>query len=118
MKNTTAVGLRAEQQACQYLENLGYEILQRNFKNRFCEIDIISRNTEYICSVEVKFRSNNSYGGGLGAVSEDKKRRISRAFEYWLHQNPEYLKLQPRLDIISISGNQQITFIENAIEQH
>ncbi len=73
MKNTTAVGMRAEDLAAQYLVQHGYEILQRNFKNRFSELDIIAKNTEYICCIEVKYRNSDDYGGGLGAISADKK---------------------------------------------
>ena len=42
MKNTTAVGLRAEQLASEYLTKKGYTIVGRNFRNRYCEIDILA----------------------------------------------------------------------------
>jgi len=116
MKNTTAIGSQAEDLAAQYLISQGYKILQRNFKNRFSELDIIAKNTEYICCVEVKYRNTDDYGGGLGAISADKKKRLARGFEYWLYENPQYAKLQPRIDVIAVGGNEQIQFIENAIE--
>lgn len=115
MKNTTAIGLKAEDLAADYLVKNGYKIIERNFRNRFCEIDIIAANTEYICLVEVKYRKNNLYGGGIGAINSNKQKRLRNGFEFWLSKADQYGHLQPRIDIISIDSSGTIELIENAI---
>jgi putative endonuclease len=116
MKNTTSIGIEAESKACDYLQNKGYKIIERNYRNRFSEIDIVCLDSEYICLVEVKYRKNSSYGGGAGAINRDKQGRLRRAFEYWLMENENYSNLQPRIDIVSVDSLDNIEHIENAIE--
>ena len=115
MKNTTSIGIEAESKACEYLQNKGYKIIERNYRNRFCEIDIVCFNTEYICLVEVKYRKNSNYGGGAGAINRDKQNRLRRAFEYWLMKNENYSNLQPRIDVVLVDQDCNIEHIENAI---
>ena len=115
MKNTTKIGLDAEAKACEYLIGHGYKIIKRNYRNRFCEIDIICADDEYICLIEVKYRKNNIFGGGFGAINYNKQQRLKRAFEYWLSENHQYSDLQPRIDVISVDESGKIEYIENAI---
>ena len=74
MKNTTKIGMDAEAKACEYLIGFGYKIIERNYRNRFCEVDIICQNNEFICLVEVKYRKNDFYGGGFGAINYEKQK--------------------------------------------
>ncbi len=116
MKNTTAVGNTAETITCKYLEDIGFRVLQRNYKDRFCEIDIVCINKEYIVFVEVKYRARADYGGAVGAVTPAKLVRMRNSAEYWLAMHPEYQTKQPRLDVVTVVGdiNQPtITHIED-----
>lgn len=115
MKNTTYIGNIAEGKACDYLNNKGYKIVERNYKNRFCEIDILCTKDNYICLVEVKYRKNSNYGGGAGAINYDKQNRLRRAFEYWLMENESYSNLQPRIDVVLVDQQKSIEHITNAI---
>lgn len=115
MKNTTAIGNRAETLTCEYLVKNGYEIVDRNYRDRYCEIDIIAKNSEYICFVEVKYRNTEAFGGGLGAVNAGKQTRLKRSAEYWLADNQEYEKLQPRIDVIAVDADKNVEIIENAV---
>lgn len=115
MKNTTAIGNQAEVLACEYLANAGYKIIAKNYRNRFCEIDVIAKNEEFIIFVEVKYRSSENYGGGLGAVNFQKQTRLRRSAEYWLAYNQWNEKLQPRIDVIAIDGTKQIEHLENVL---
>jgi putative endonuclease len=115
MKNTTAVGKHAEDLAAKYLQDQKYEIIDRNYRDRFCEIDIIARNKECICFVEVKFRNTTDFGGGFGAIHSDKQRRLQQSAEYWLSSHPEFQALQPRIDVIAVDQNDQIEHLENAL---
>lgn len=115
MKNTTTVGKQAESTASKYLIERGYALVARNYRNRFCEIDIIVRNEEYICFVEVKYRSSDNFGGGLGAVEYFKQGRLKKSAEYWLSEHQEYSGLQPRIDVIAVNQSNVIEHIENAV---
>ncbi len=116
MKNTTAIGQKAEELSAQYLQKQGYKIIDRNYRDRFCEIDIIVRNKEYICFVEVKFRNTNDFGGGFGAIHTDKQRRLKQSAEYWLASHSEFQSLQPRIDVVAVDQNDTIEYLENALD--
>lgn len=117
-KNTTAVGNQAETLACEYLLAKKYKIIERNYKDRFCEIDIVASHKDTIAFVEVKYRSRVDFGGAIGSITPDKLKRMHNSAEYWLVRNLDYQKLQPRLDVITIVGDlnrPRIDHIENCI---
>ena len=94
-----------EQYAVNYLESKGHRILARNYRSRFGEIDIISRQDSYIIFHEVKYRKNNQYG-------YPAEQKIRKTAELFMYQNR--IDLFSRFDIIAIDGNNKITHIENA----
>lgn len=71
------VGKKGEDLACSYLENLHYQILERNFHTRFGEIDIIAREKKALIFVEVKTRRSQSYGSPAESVG----RKNARTFQ-------------------------------------
>lgn len=80
MKNNKEKGKAGEDKASVYLKSLGYEIIERNFRSRFGEIDIIARNGNDIVFVEVKARRNNDYGmpqEAVGKRKQDKLRKLA-----------------------------------------
>lgn len=116
IKNTTAVGNRAETLACQYLLDKKYKIIERNYKDRFCEIDIVASHQDIIAFVEVKYRARTDFGGAIGSITPAKLKRMRNSAQYWLVRNPDYQELQPRIDVITITGdikNPQLNHIEN-----
>lgn len=115
MKNTTAIGQQAEDLAAKYLTSNGYKIVERNYRDRFCEIDIIACNKESICFVEVKFRNTNDFGGGVGAIHSDKQRRLRQSAESWLSSHAGFENLQPQIDVIAVDQQNQIEHLPNAI---
>ena len=117
MKNTTAIGNQAETLACGYLIKNGYKIVTRNYRDRLCEIDIIANNKEYVCFVEVKYRNNESFGGGFGAFNLTKQNRLKRLSEYCLCNNPIYKKLEHMIDVIAVDAEENIDMVENAVFQ-
>jgi putative endonuclease len=109
-------GTKAEDLACIFLQERNYKVLARNYKDRFCEIDIIAHNKTTLAFVEVKYRRRADFGGAIGAITADKYRRMQLSAEFWLSQNQEFSKLQPRLDVITLVGdisNPQIEHLEN-----
>jgi len=119
MKNTTAIGNQAETLACEYLQGNGYKVIQRNYKDRFCEIDIVASNKTTIIFVEVKYRSRVDYGGAASSITSNKAQRMTHSAEYWLATHEGYEKIQPRIDVMTIVGeisNPTIEHFESAIE--
>jgi putative endonuclease len=82
--STVAAGGRAEAAAAFYLAALGYEIVERNFRRKHCEIDIVVRYETHIIFVEVKYRVTDDFGSGLEYITADKLHRMSRAAETWV----------------------------------
>ena len=66
--NQRQLGSLYEERATEYLKTKGYRILERNFRNRMGEIDIIAKDGAYFCFIEVKYRTSNRYGSPLEAV--------------------------------------------------
>lgn len=84
---TTMVGRQAERAAAQYLENLGYAIVERNWRRRECEIDIVASQTDTIFFVEVKFRMTDDNGSGIEYIGPTKLRQMSYAARRWVAEN-------------------------------
>jgi putative endonuclease len=71
------LGKSGEELACAELRRRGYAILERRYRTRFGEIDIIARDGEVIAFVEVKARVGRDFGGGAAAVTPGKQRKVS-----------------------------------------
>ncbi len=110
MKNTTQIGNRGESAVALYLEAHKHKIIARNWRTKFCEIDIISlaRNSQNeieIYFTEVKMRQNTHFGGGLAAITPTKLRQMHRAAEFFLAKYPKFRNLQPLLAAAEVDGN-------------
>jgi len=97
-----AIGDRAESAAAQYLQSLRYEIIDRNWKTKWCEIDIIARKNAVLYFVEVKYRRSARQGGGIAAVTPVKLRQMKFAAELWLQK---FGTADARLSVIEVSGD-------------
>lgn len=83
MSNNRAVGTDYEKKAAQYLETLGYQILEQNFRCRMGEIDLVAKESGYLVFIEVKYRSSVQMGEPQEAVDYRKQRKICRAASYY-----------------------------------
>ena len=84
---TKTVGDRAESVVANYLKKNGHEIVERNWKTKFCEIDIVSSLGETIYFTEVKYRQTAAQGGGMAAITPKKLRQMRFAAEYYAVKN-------------------------------
>jgi putative endonuclease len=94
-------GTPGESLACDHLRRHRFEILERNFRSRAGEIDIVARDGDVLVFVEVKERSDASHGAAVEAVTGPKRRRVIRAAERWAaahHQSESRI----RFDVVSI----------------
>ncbi|MGA1846201.1 YraN family protein [Deferribacter abyssi] len=105
------LGKVGEKKAVKYLISKGYEIIEKNYRCKFGEIDIIARKDDVIVFVEVKTRKDNKFGYGFEAVDRKKINKIIKvAKRFLISRNIE----NPcRFDVISIDAD-TITHIENA----
>lgn len=113
--NKRAVGARNEELACRYLMEQGVRILDRNFRCKIGEIDIIGIDKGTYVFFEVKYRRNNINGMPYEAVNYYKQKTISRVAYFYktikkLPDNGSF-----RFDIISILGD-EITWFKNAFQ--
>ena len=94
-------GKIGEDIATRYLEQNGYEIIQRNFECKIGEIDIIAKDKEEIVFVEVKTRVSALYGQPKDAVDVTKKKHIYRTAEFYIYIR--HLENYPvRIDVIEV----------------
>jgi putative endonuclease len=96
------LGQEGEDRACQYLRQQGYEIIARNWRSRFGEIDIIARNEGSLVFVEVKTRSKAGFGGPEAALGLHKRKRIIAAAKAYLGMVESDLPV--RFDLVAIQG--------------
>ena len=100
---TKQIGDNGETTACHYLEGLGHEIIDRNWKTKFCEIDIVSRKDTVIFFTEVKYRKNANQGGGLAAITPAKLRQMGFAAKLYSAKN-NLNQADLRLAVIAATG--------------
>lgn len=102
--NTTAVGRRAELVVCNYLESKGFVVLDKNWRTRWCEIDIVATRGGVVCFCEVKYRASSSCGSGLDYIIPSKIRQMKLAALFWLSKNN--WQGDWRLGVAEVSGKQ------------
>lgn len=111
-KNKRQTGTNYEQAAGFYLEQMGYEILEYNYRCCFGEIDIIAKDGIYLVFCEVKYRSGTGKGSPLEAVDSRKQHTIFRCASYYL-TGRGLGDVPCRFDVIGIEGT-RITHIKDA----
>lgn len=101
--STRATGSEYEELAANCLMQNGYRILKRNYRCHAGEIDLIAKDGEYLCFVEVKYRKTDTFGGALAAVNTAKQQRICRSALFYLTQNG-YTDTTPcRFDVVGVT---------------
>lgn len=97
------IGQVAEDEAAKFLQNKGYKIIDRNWKTKYCEIDIIAKKNNVIHFVEVKYRRQENQGGGLAAITHKKLKQMQFAAEIWQTNHPQHTE-DLQLVAIAMSG--------------
>ncbi len=110
---TTHRGREAERLAGHYLEGQGLRIVERNFRVRGGEIDLICREGRCLVFVEVRLRGRSDFGGAAASITAQKRQRLVLAARHYLQRSPE---ADCRFDCIlleRLDGN-AIEWIKNA----
>ena len=102
---TRQIGDKGEQAAADWLTARGHEIVARNWRTRYCEIDIVSVKGEVLYFTEVKYRKNDDFGDGLAAITAKKQWQMRFAAELFLADKPECSGMAAKLLAASVSGD-------------
>ena len=104
-ENLRKTGKEMEDLAADYLSSRGVRILERNFRSREAEIDIIAREDRTLIFVEVKARkTGEKSGSGAEAVGAAKQKRICRCADYYMHEKGiDPYSTGIRFDVIAIT---------------
>ena len=83
----------------------GHEIIERNWRTQYCEIDIVSKKDNVLYFTEVKYRKNDNFGDGLAAITDKKQRQMRFSAEMFIAKNPQHESLDMQMLAISVDGN-------------
>ena len=115
--NTRQIGNQGENLAINYLIENGYTIIKQNFHfGKQGEIDIIARDADYLCFIEVKTRNNRNYGDPLSSITPSKVKKLRRTAQGYLYVN-KIENQACRFDVVSIDHSgigSKIELIQNA----
>ncbi|MCG8431172.1 MAG: YraN family protein [Candidatus Omnitrophica bacterium] len=112
-----SVGQNAEQRAAAYLAHQGYRVIARNYRNKYGEIDIVARDGDTLCFIEVKSRLEGTEDP-CAAVSEPKQRRLSRIALVFCAERG-FDDCNARFDVIGVvrsAGGSRVVLIKDAFE--
>lgn len=116
--NTKILGNRGEDAAASFLERHGLSVLERNFRVKTGEIDIIARDGRTLVFVEVKTRRTEAYGRPGAAVGFRKQQKIIECARWYLRQR-QIESCPCRFDVIEVlagEGHARIRHIKGAFE--
>ncbi len=111
-------GKKGEELAVRLLAQSGYRIIARNFRARCGEIDIIAKDGDTVCFIEVKSRSSDRFGTPQEALSAVKQRKIAKVALLFLKKSG-LLESAARFDVVSVlsgQGTPRLELIKNAFE--
>lgn len=95
------LGRYGEDRACEYLERLGYQLLERNFRCKTGELDIVAQDGKTVVFIEVKTRSSQLAGHPFEAITASKQARIRRLAAEWCAKY-QVANVQVRIDAIAV----------------
>lgn len=108
LATTRQIGDKGEQTAADWLAADGHEIIARNWRTRYCEIDIVSVKDDVLYFTEVKYRKNDDFGGGLAAITTKKQRQMRFAAELFIAKHPQYEGRDMRMLAVAVGENRNI----------
>ncbi len=109
--NTRVIGALKEDMAISYLVDNGFKIIERNFKCKIGEIDVIAKKDKVIRFIEIKYRTGNVAGGAYYAISKQKLIKISKIANFYIMTHPK-IDSTYSIDAIIID-NDNIEYLEN-----
>jgi putative endonuclease len=110
-------GQKAEQYAVWYLAQQGLELVTRNYRSPYGEIDIIMYHQQTLVFVEVRYRAYAHFGCAAESIDAHKQQRLYKTAQYYIQQDPSLAAKNARFDVVLICGQinkPKIDWIMNA----
>jgi putative endonuclease len=111
------LGNQGEQKACDYLQQSGYLIVDRNVRSRFGEIDLVAMDGETLVFCEVRSRSGQALAQAAESIGVAKQHRLHRLAQAYLQTRPQLCDLECRFDAVLVQksgGVWSINLIKDA----
>ena len=106
-------GAMAEEVAAEFLTRRGLRLLERNYRCRFGEIDLIMDDGSTLVFVEVRYRRDRSFGGAIESITGAKREKLLRAARHYMAGRREFPAC--RFDAVLLNGDtKELEWIENA----
>lgn len=99
---STKIGRQAEDSAAEFLKNQGFNVIDQNWRTRWCEIDVIATKNGIVYFFEVKYRARASWGSGLDYITSKKLQQMQFAAQFWLARHNQ--EFDCRLAAIELTG--------------
>lgn len=115
MINKRHLGNEGETRAVEHLQRAEYRILERNYRCRIGEIDIVAQKDGYLVFVEVKYRLDENKGSPGEAIDFRKQKVISKVAKHYLMTHGYTMEMSCRFDVVLILS-EKISIIENAFD--
>lgn len=117
--NNKKTGNDGEERAAKFLQHAGYRVLERNYRSRYGEVDIIVCKEDTVAFVEVKTWPRGDFFSLAKAVDGRKQKRIIKTAKRFLAEHRQYNDCYVRFDLIALdmAGQDEICHIENAFSE-
>jgi len=118
MSSTENKGSIAEQRAVAFLQQQNLVLLEKNYRCRFGEIDLIMQDDDTIIFVEVRMRASQYFGGASASITPSRQLKLTRAARHYLARHDDDFPCC--FDAILISGEREneIEWIQNALDEN
>ena len=112
-----STGKDAEAHACRHMQMQGLKLLQRNYRTRRGEIDLVMQDKDSLVFVEVRYRNREDYGSAAESIDRRKQRKLTACAQQYLQAYPERARQPCRFDVVTISREmERIEWIRNAFD--
>ncbi len=104
-----------ERRALWHYRLRGYRVIGANVRAGRNELDLIVRRGRELTFVEVKQRRSQGFGGAVGAIDAEKRRRVRRAAQVWLSRNPQAPDVRIGFEVVTVEQGRLTRFRTNLI---
>ena len=109
-------GADAEQQALVFLQGQGLKLIERNWRCKAGELDLVMRDAGTVVVAEVRSRSRRDYGEAMETVDARKQAKLVRTTRLWLARRPQWSEAPLRFDVVTLDGDGNIDWLREAFD--
>ena len=113
---TILKGQLAKEKACKFLQQQGLTLIEKNYRCRNGEIDLIMQDKNQLVFVEVRYRKCESYGTAIETVDQNKINKLISTAQYYISSNQ--LDIPSRFDVVGFDASLNPNWISNAFSAY